>query len=304
MSKRKRQYNYNMSETAEISPETTAFEQLQILLESIEQHPETAVRDHVRALTYTLLDIHHGALERMVQIVSDQANGEKTLQEFGDDRLVSAVLMIHELMPQTLETRVEVAIETAREKLQIYGADVEIVSIKHGVARLKLIGSTSTTNISTSLLKSEIEQAVNNIAPDLLDIEYEDLIASPKPVNLVQIQPLKPVQDASSKEFFMPIIRFDQLRNNRLLVIELGGINLLLCNLAGTIYAFQNACAEEDLPLDRSGFEDGILTCPCHQLQFDVRQKGRCLTDADLHLESLSVKIEKEIVKVALLKEK
>lgn len=292
-----------MSDTAEISSETTAFEQLQILLESIEQHPETAVRDHVRALTYALLDLHHGALERMVEIVADQADGEKTLREFGDDPLVSAVLMIHELMPQRLETRVEVAIETAREKLQIYGADVEIVSIKNGVARLKLIGGTSTGNISTSLLKSEIEQAVNNIAPDLLDIEYEDLIASPKPVNLVQIQPLKPVGEVSSNEFFMPIIRFDQIPNNRLRVIELGGINLLLCNVAGTIYAFQNACAVEGLPLDRSLFEDAVLTCPCHQLEFDVRQRGRCLSDTGLHLESLPVKIENEIVKVALLKE-
>lgn len=292
-----------MTETTEISPETKAFEQLQILLESIEHHPDAAVRDHVRALAYTLLDLHHGALERIVQIISDQPDGAKTLQEFGDDRLVSAVLMVHELMPQTLETRVGIAVETAREQLQIYGADVEIVSIKNGVARLKLIGSSSTTNISTTLLKSEIEQAVHNIAPDLLDIEYEDLIASARAVKLVQIQPRQPVQDASPKKFFMPIIRADQVPDNRLRVVEVGGINLLLCNVAGTIYAFQNHCAEGNLPLERSIFADGVLTCPCHSYQFDVRQKGRCLNEADLRLESLPMRVENEIVKVALPKE-
>lgn len=293
-----------MTETTEISQETKAFEQLQALLESIEQHPEEAVRNHVRALVYTLLDLHHGALKRMLEMISDQPDGKKILQELGDDRLVSAVLMVHELMPQTLETRVETAIDAAREQLQIYGADVEIVSIDNGIARLKLIGSSSTANVSTTLLKSEIEQAVNNIAPDLLNIEYEDLIAPPpRPVNLVQILPRQPLQESSRSEFFMPIIGRDRLPDNRLRVVELGDINLLLCNVAGTIYAFQNACFQGDLSLEKSILEDGILTCPCHGLQFDVRQKGRCLTDSDRRLESLAMKIENEIVKVALPKE-
>ena len=58
-----------MSEpTTEAAAETTAFDQLNILLESIEQHPEEAVRNHVRALVYTLLDLHHGALRRIAAL--------------------------------------------------------------------------------------------------------------------------------------------------------------------------------------------------------------------------------------------
>ena len=101
----------------------------------------------------------------------------------------------------------------------------------------------------------------------------------------------------------MPIIRADQVPDNDLRVVETGGINLLLCNVAGTIYAFQNACAEGNLPLDQSLWEDGVLTCPCHGFQFDVRQKGRCLTDSTLRLEALPMRVENEVVKVALPKE-
>jgi nitrite reductase/ring-hydroxylating ferredoxin subunit len=119
----------------------------------------------------------------------------------------------------------------------------------------------------------------------------------------VQILPRQSIQDRSSKEFFMPIIRADQVPDNGLRVVETGGINLLLCNVAGTIYTFQNACAVGNLPLDESVLEDGILTCPCHGYQFDVRQKGRCLTDPNLRLESLPMKVENEVVKVALPKE-
>ena len=114
--------------TAEIAEEeTTAFDQLNTLLESIEQHPEEAVRNHVRALVYTLLDLHHGALKRIVEIVAAQPTGEEILQELNDDELVKAVLMVHDLMAQPIEIRIEAALEIAREQLKIYGADVELV---------------------------------------------------------------------------------------------------------------------------------------------------------------------------------
>jgi len=293
-----------MSEiTTEVAEETTAFDQLNILLESIEQHPEEAVRNHVRALVYTLLDLHHGALQRIVEIVSAQPTGEKILQELSDDELVQAVLMVHELMAQPLETRIENALEIAREQLKIYGADVELVEVKNAVAHLKLFGGASTANVSTTILKAEIEHALHEHTPDLLNVEYEDLIAPSRPPKLVQILPRQPVQNASSKEFYMPIIRADQVPDNKLRVVETGGINLLLCNVAGTIYAFQNHCAEGNTPLDESVLENGILTCPCHGYQFDARQKGRCLSDPDLRLESLPMRVENEVVKVALPKE-
>jgi nitrite reductase/ring-hydroxylating ferredoxin subunit/Fe-S cluster biogenesis protein NfuA len=294
-----------MSETTtEVAEDATAFDQLNILLESIEQHPEEAVRNHVRALVYTLLDLHHGALQRIVEIVSAQPTGEKILQELSDDELVQAVLMVHELMAQPMEARIENALEIAREQLKIYGADVELVEVKNSVAKLRLLGGASTANVSTTILKAEIEHALHEHTPDLLNVEYEDTIAPSRPSKLVQILPRLPVQDASlPKQFFMPIIRADQVPDNGLRVVETGGINLLLCNVAGTIYTFQNACAVGNLPLDESLLEEGVLTCPCHGYQFDVRQKGRCLTDPNLRLESLPMKVENEVVKVALPKE-
>jgi len=294
-----------MSETTtEVAEETTAFDQLNILLESIEQHPEEAVRNHVRALVYTLLDLHHGALQRITEIVSAQPTGEKILQEMNDDELVQAVLMIHELMAQPLETRIENALEIARQQLKIYGADVELVEVRNGVASLKLFGGASTANVSTTILKAEIEHALHEHTPDLLNVEYEDTIAPTRPPKLVQILPRQAVQDKSAtKEFYMPIIRADQVPDNKLRVVETGGINLLLCNVAGTVYAFQNACAEDSSALDASVLEDGVLTCPCHGYQFDVRQRGRSLTDANLRLDSLPMRVENEVVKVALPKE-
>ncbi len=275
-----------MDEVAvEIVEETTAFEQLNILLESVEQHPDEQVRNHVRALVYTMLDLHHGALQRIVEIVSVQPDGEATLQELVRDELVQAVLMVHELLPYSIEERIENALETAREQLKIYGADVELVSVNNGIALMKLMGSSATANVSSSILKAEIEHAVHAVAPDLLDIEYEDTIArlpDVKPVNLVQILSRKTTEKVSPKYTLMPIIRADQVPVNELRIVEVGDINLLMCNVADTFYAFRNACPREGLSLENGLLEGGVLTCPCHGHQFDVRQGGRCLTDPSL----------------------
>ncbi len=296
-----------MAESAvEVIEESSPFEQLNILLESVEQHPDEQDRNHVRALVYTMLDLHHGALQRIVEIVSVQPHGDATLQELVRDELVQAVLMVHELLPYSIEERIENALETAREQLRTYGAGVEIVSVNNGVALLKLMGSSATANVSTSILKAEIEHAVHAVAPDLLDIEYEDTIArlpDVKPVNLVQILSRKTTEKVSTKYTLLPVIRADQVPTNGLCVVEVGDINLLLCNVAGTIYAFQNSCAQNSLSLEKGLLEGGILTCPCHGHQYDVRQGGRCLTDSSLRLESLTLKMQGNVVKVALPKE-
>jgi len=287
---------------AALEEESSAFDQLNTLLESIAQHPDDAVRNHVRALAYTLLDLHHGALQRIMEIVAEQPDGERILTELGEDEVVKAVLMVHELMAQPIETRIEGALEIAREQLKIYGADVELVEVAGGVAKLKLFGGASTANVSTTILKAAIENALHDHTPDLLNVEYEDLIAPARPAKLVQILTRKTTQPAASNEFFMPVIRADQIPDNEIRIITLGTINLLLCNVAGTPYAFQNACGVGASTLDGSTLEDGMLTCSCHGHEFDIRQSGRC-ADSELHLAALPLKVENDIVKVALPKE-
>lgn len=152
-------------------------------------------------------------------------------------------------------------------------------------------------------MKAEIEHALHEHTPDLLNVEYEDTIAPVRPPKLVQILPRQPIQRTAVNEFYMAVIRPEQIPENSLHVVETIGINLLLCNVAGTIYAFQNACAEDAAPLGESVLENGILICPCHGYQFDVRQKGRSLNNSALRLEALPSKVENDVVKVAFAKE-
>lgn len=51
---------------------------------------------------------------------------------------------------------------------------------------------------------------------------------------------------------------------------ELEGREIVLCNVAGEIYALQGMCTHQELPLDGGEVEDGVLTCEWHGAEFDV----------------------------------
>jgi nitrite reductase/ring-hydroxylating ferredoxin subunit len=278
---------------------TNPFEQLNMLLESIEQHPEEAVRNHVRALVYTMLDLHHFALQRMVDIVGGKPMGEEILDEMANDEHVKAIFMAHDLMPKTLDVRVENALDKARQSLKAYDADVELVEVSKGVARLKLIAGASAANVSSSILKGEIEHVLRDETPDLLDVVYEDFIEPPPPQKMVQIQPRR-VAPKEQDVKYLPLIRTDQVAENSLQKFALGDINVLLCNLSGTIYSFQNACPLGDASLESAAFTDGILTCECHGARFDIRHNGKSLDEGAQKLEALPMKVENGVVKVNL----
>ena len=275
-----------------------AFEQLQILLDSIEQHPDEQVRNHVTALVYSVLNLHHTAFERLTEIISHRPDGGEILDELSRDELVKAVLMIHNLLPQSEESRLDMALLEAREKLKEYGADVELVDVVNGVAKLRLIGSAKTANVSTAILRGEIEQILHRAVPDLLDVNYEDTVVAARPARLVQIQPRNALSNGDAKMTKLPVIRLDQLRQDELRVIATGGIDLLLCNLAGTVYAFQNRCAIDGLSLEDGRLSDGVLICPRHECRYDIRHRGKSLSDPEMKLESLPVKVENEVVTV------
>lgn len=48
------------------------------------------------------------------------------------------------------------------------------------------------------------------------------------------------------------------------------GLDVVICNVEGEIYAFQGMCSHEDLPLDGGEVIDGILTCDWHGATFDA----------------------------------
>jgi Fe-S cluster biogenesis protein NfuA len=106
-----------------------------------------------------------------------------------DDELVSHLLLVHDLHPTDLETRVQGALDGVRPYLGTHGGDVELLGVEAGVARLRLAGTCNGCPSSTVTLRNAIEEALLKAAPDLEGIEAEG-VAEPQPV-LVQLGSLQ-----------------------------------------------------------------------------------------------------------------
>ncbi len=68
--------------------------------------------------------------------------------------------------------------------------------------------------------------------------------------------------------------------------------DILFANVGGMIYAISNICTHMGGHLDENPMEDGILTCPRHGAQFDVRT-GKAVRGAKVLFSKVKVRDEK-----------
>ena len=70
---------------------------------------------------------------------------------------------------------------------------------------------------------------------------------------------------------WIPAGNLADLAEGQLLKRSLEGEDVLLCRVAGEMFALQNNCLDSILPLDRGRLEGTILHCPWHGCQYDIR---------------------------------
>jgi Fe-S cluster biogenesis protein NfuA len=105
------------------------------------------------------------------------------------DELVSHLLLVHDLHPVDVETRVRNALDEVRPYLGTHGGDVELLGVEQGVARLRLAGTCNGCPSSSATLQHAIEDAILRAAPDLDRIEAEGV--AERPQALLQIGKLQ-----------------------------------------------------------------------------------------------------------------
>ena len=92
---------------------------------------------------------------------------------------MGSLLLIHDLYPVSLRTRVEEALELVRPYMESHGGDIEILGVEDGVAHLKLVGHCESCPASQATLEHAIKDALEETAPDLLGLDVEGVVAAP-----------------------------------------------------------------------------------------------------------------------------
>jgi 3-phenylpropionate/trans-cinnamate dioxygenase ferredoxin subunit len=74
--------------------------------------------------------------------------------------------------------------------------------------------------------------------------------------------------------------------------VHVGGQDVLLCNVDGTIYAVEDICTHDGGALDAGEIEGCRVMCPRHGAYFDVTTGAALTLPAILPLKTYSVRVE------------
>jgi Fe-S cluster biogenesis protein NfuA len=127
-----------------------------------------------------VVELYGEALRRIV------ARG--SAEELADDELVSHLLLLHDLHPVDVETRVARALDEVRPYLGSHGGDVELLGVSGGVARLRLEGTCNGCPSSAATLRHAIEEAIARAAPELDGVDAEGVAEPPRLLQIGSLQ--------------------------------------------------------------------------------------------------------------------
>ena len=144
------------------------------LIAALEELDDPRGREQAKALLQAVLELHGAGLARLLEIIADAGDaGRPIIEALALDEQCRAVLLLHGLHPHDLTSRVGIAVDKMRGLLGAQGIKIEVLSVGEETVRLKLSGNLRNKHAKAS--KSEIEQAIFALAPEIAAIEIEGL---------------------------------------------------------------------------------------------------------------------------------
>jgi Fe-S cluster biogenesis protein NfuA/nitrite reductase/ring-hydroxylating ferredoxin subunit len=225
-----------------------AVAELATLVETLEREG-----DERALLLLKLVDaIHRPALERI-------AAGDL------DDPLAQTLLAMYDLADVDDEILAEEALDSVRPYIESHGGHVELLDVDGGDVHLQLGGACNGCAGSAMTLTRGIEEALRAHLPG-----FERVVAHspPESPQLLQIEHLK-------RPVFIAAGGVDDVPPGTTATIEIDGIDVLLANVDGELYAVRDACPVDDRSLGGGRLTGTILVCPWHNCAYDVRSGKR-----------------------------
>ncbi|MFZ0322154.1 MAG: NifU family protein [Candidatus Sulfotelmatobacter sp.] len=146
------------------------------LVRDLENIADPESRASAKTLVQLLLDLHSVGLERMLEIVTSTGDaGQRTIDDLGHDPLVGSLLVLYGLHPLDMETRVAQAVEKLQPRVRKGGGEVELLGFEGGVVRVHIQVTGHACGSTGKTLKSMVEDALYEAAPDMSALLIEGL---------------------------------------------------------------------------------------------------------------------------------
>jgi hypothetical protein len=174
------------------SQNTNPAARLETLIQALESSHDSSAAI-AREFASALLDFHKTGITRLLQIVRSEASvGSNLLAQLTADQVVQSLLLIHDLHPVDVESRVRQAIAQLAPLLEAQAFSVTIVAVSSDRVRLQLNGSGANDQASFQLLEQTLQAALLEAAPDVREVQ------------------ILPGDNAVNPRFELPLVRFTE----------------------------------------------------------------------------------------------
>ena len=273
----------------EIADLNNQSERIRELIEKVEMLPAGPAQNLAQECIQEMLGFYGKGLKRILKIISDgnSTAAKDIYNDLIEDSFINGLLLIHDLHPLDLKTRLFKALDKVKPYMDSHGGSIELVSLEDGVARLKLVGNCNGCPSSSSTLELGIREAIEELCPDLASLKVEGVTASPKREH--------PGGESGWRIISGPA----KLKDGTMMAVETEGIPVIVCRVSGQLYAYRNYCPACERPFTNGTIHEDLLTCRLGH-SYDVRHAGLCTGDAAIHLDPFPLLEEQGIVKISV----
>ena len=285
-----------------------AGERIESLLAGLRARDEAAAAA-AEELTAALVGLYGDGLSRVVAALAAAGPaGAAILGQLAEDPLVGSLLLLYDLHPLDVDARIQQALDRVRPYLGSHAGGVQYLGVTGGVARLRLEGSCHGCPSSTVTVRLAIEGAITEAAPEVREVLVEG-VTEPAGPALLQIGP-RPGDPAAAALLARGVVPPGQQGgwvalpdfgppSSRPVTAQAAGLDVCVCAVRGTLYAYRDACPACGGSLGGGQLEREVLACRCGA-RFDVSRAGRGLDGPERHLDPLPLLSDSQGVRLAV----
>src|SRR6476469_11009820 len=147
---------------------------------------DDAALERAERLVRSLMGLYAAALGRVLDVAEER--DPALVRALADDEVVGSLLVLHDLHPDDVDTRVQAALDRVRPYLGSHAGGIEYLGVdQEGVAHLTLQGSCHGCPSSSVTVTMAVEGAVLEAAPEVTAVDVVGVVADTPSSPLLQI---------------------------------------------------------------------------------------------------------------------
>ena len=156
-----------------LADDRTTGDAIERKLEELQARLDPRAFDQAVEMLQLVSELYGNGLARVMELA--ELHSPELVDRITADELLASLLVAHGLHPDDIHVRISRALDGVRPFLAGHGGDVELLDIDEhvGAVRLRLIGSCDGCPSSAITLRTTVERAILESAPEVVIIDVE-----------------------------------------------------------------------------------------------------------------------------------